>query len=758
MIRQVVSFALGVAVGVSLYSLLRLRPLSPTRLWNSASRIDFHHAGNSLRAPWVQRSAPPQVFTPIRVHSEDHIRALIPETVRPRPRVRVPARKSPMARPFAATPEVVAKNRVEVPAGLNAPGQVGTSGAVTSAYKPAAASAPLVPETRLPQVPLNLASPSPAETATHAEPEAVAARVPPSPPTPKVFQTIGYVEKAGGQVEAIILQDNQVQVVHIGDLIAERYRVTRVSPESVAAVDEAQVKSPMSKPDVTASRELTAGVLPAPTVGDAARGSAGLASGPLGPIGGPISNPSAAGAQPDGLLARGTVNFSGTVQGEYPVANSLGYVEKGDGKVEAIMADGDSVRLVPTNPAALSVEGAPRRVAKGRLASLASAAPAPIPPTSLEEARWPTGDASKQAGEPAFVIRQASYELSNSAGMRAGIPAVGSPLNEASSKIANSETGLNVKPESAGAQSSGEARVDSNQASLTLKPLGFVVKADGEFAAIVSDQDQVYIVRKGDRFAGHYLALTVSAEAVTAVDEPPRISQPQPLDSKTTSPDLLTASAEQVYNPIIERNCTACGLGVSHELSSKLPEDPQLGAESPPPERVLEVDTQSLHMKEARQRSGPIRSTDRASKSGVAMLDAPTFIFQNLGYVQTHDGVIQAVVADGSQIYLVKQGDTFADQYRATSVDPLLVLAVRVAPQTVPGNFLSAQAEPGANTASNQRYGNMHFPMLGLVSVPAHSEVGASSGPVLGDLSVNLMNPFLTGFDPQVYYFTANIP
>ena len=41
---------------------------------------------------------------------------------------------------------------------------------------------------------------------------------------------------------------------------------------------------------------------------------------------------------------------------------------------------------------------------------------------------------------------------------------------------------------------------------------------------------------------------------------------------------------------------------------------------------------------------------------------------------------MQAIVADGSQVYLVKQGETFADQYRATSVDPILVLAVRVSP------------------------------------------------------------------------------
>ena len=76
---------------------------------------------------------------------------------------------------------------------------------------------------------------------------ATALATPPAPPAPTVFKAIGYVEKAGGQLEAIILQENQVQVVHIGDRIAGRYRVTKITPDLVDALDETLVQSSMLK-------------------------------------------------------------------------------------------------------------------------------------------------------------------------------------------------------------------------------------------------------------------------------------------------------------------------------------------------------------------------------------------------------------------------------------------------------------------------------------------------------------------------------
>ena len=89
--------------------------------------------------------------------------------------------------------------------------------------------------------------------------------------------------------------------------------------------------------------------------------------------------------------------------------------------------------------------------------------------------------------------------------------------------------------------------------SVEMKPLGFVVKADGELAAILSQDDEIYIVRQGDRFAGRYRAVSVSADAVEAVEEPPRQALPLPFAAPPAFPDLLSASALQGPSLFSER-------------------------------------------------------------------------------------------------------------------------------------------------------------------------------------------------------------
>lgn len=152
-----------------------------------------------------------------------------------------------------------------------------------------------------------------------------------------------------------------------------------------------------------------------------------------------------------------------------------------------------------------------------------------------------------------------------------------------------------------------------------------------------------------------------------------------------------------------------------------------------------------------RQRSAPTKETATSP-------DPATFVFQTLGYVETLDGGIQAIVAEGSQVYLVKQGEMFADQYLATSVDPILVLAVKVSAGQDLGNFLSAQTEYGGKPASKELYGCLRFPLPGFANGQTVYEVGASGSPVLTDLGVNLLNSSLTGFDLQANFFTADNP
>ncbi len=79
---------------------------------------------------------------------------------------------------------------------------------------------------------------------------APAALVPHAEPSATFFKSIGYVEKADGQLEAIIMQDDAVQVVRIGDRIADRYKVTSITPEVVGAIEEPAMVAKLEPADM----------------------------------------------------------------------------------------------------------------------------------------------------------------------------------------------------------------------------------------------------------------------------------------------------------------------------------------------------------------------------------------------------------------------------------------------------------------------------------------------------------------------------
>jgi hypothetical protein len=173
-------------------------------------------------------------------------------------------------------------------------------------------------------------------------------------------------------------------------------------------------------------------------------------------------------------------------------------------------------------------------------------------------------------------------------------------------------------------------------------------------------------------------------------------------------------------------------------VSANVAADPAREVASPPPKIA---------------RHQQIRASSRGP--GVNHHDAgspATFIFQTLGYVEMQ-GEMQAIVADGSEVYLVKQGEMFAEKYRATSVDSVLVLAVKASPEEQQANALLAQTESGAKSASNQLYGYLHFPNgTGMASAthPGQDSYVTSFG-------VNLFNSS-TEFDLQSQFLLADNP
>jgi hypothetical protein len=683
-IRQLVSFVLGVAVGVCLYSLLKLRPLSPSLISKLSPLVGTNHPGKSLRAPWVQRSSPPQVCAPIRVHHEKHIHTMTYDVADGRSRVQ-------------PKPEAV---RVAEAAVAN------TVAAV------------------------NVAS---------------------APPAPTIFKTIGYVEKAGGQLEAIILQENEIQVVHIGDLIAGRYRVTKVSPDAVAALDETLVPLPMAKPndagELTASVEQqpsTAPLAAAPAQQEVLAVEGKNDRGTILPGVKRVSPPAAlAQVQPTPAIIAGREVRTAPPLAAEPGATSLGYVQKTDGMVESVVADGDTVRLVPEAPTATMAEASPRH-------SQEVALPAQVP--TMSAATVPSMGARADSSvhldgmsdhPPASELRQASYQVQTPApgGAEGSAPAQSSMGSVSGG--AGTTDGATGPAASIIAEKPDGSTVRPTKQSVEMKPLGFVVKADGELAAILSQNDEIFIVRQGDTFAGHYRAMGVSADVVEAVEEPPRQAMPLHIAAPLAFPDVLSASARQGPAPFSGADCRGCESDELGEVPANIPDDPPLEVFSPPPRSRKDGEAR------AGPANGPWQRSTSTLKKAATPPDAATFVFQTLGYVESQDGEMQAIVADGSQVYLVRQGETFADQYQATSVDPILVLAVRVPAGQDAGNLFSAQTESGRKPASKKVYGYVHFPSSGPANALALHRMGAPGSPVLPDLGVNLLNSSLTGFDFQ---------
>jgi len=681
-IRQFVSFVLGVTIGVCLYSLLKLRPLTPPRLSNDWSQTGANHLGKSLRLPWVQRSLPPQVVRHARVHLvnhsvvKSHRFAKVGSSVRTNPTIR----------------KLV---------GHGAPQEVAATNVPSAPIRSAAGPSP-----RLSSVP-------------HA---------PGALPAPTVFKTIGYVEKAGGQLEAIILQENQVQVVHIGEHIAGRYLVTKITPDLVDTVDETE--SPMANIGVGKSDGLTTNVTDRVT-----------------------SLPSAAPARPEPTGVAAEAVHSMHLQGKEEPEKSLGYVEQADGKVESVVADGESVRLIPETttsssmaqvnpPAGLQKPAAPTQGSNPPVAPAVSAVGA----MANHPMRWgglPDGGA----------IRQASYQVSNSTPI--ADESAGSSL---SGNVITRETMGALQCENNAAAGGPRANPlgstgRSAAPPIVLKPLGFVVRADGQFSAILSQDDEIYIVREGDLFAGRYRALSVSADAVEALEEPPRQTVPLPFVASPAFADSLSASAREAPSFVSGGECSGCKSNELGEVPGNVTEGHLRGTAVHP---VID---------------------DRQAPDGLKQTDSATFIFQTLGYVQAQGGEVQAIVADGPETYLVKQGDTFADQYQATSVDPILVLAVKVSNGRHRGDILSARTDSGTNPASNNL--QRHFPLshpdgpsagpegspsqnglatLEIASGHAFHNVDLSGDLVFGDWGTDLLSSASTGFDLKSLFFMADNP
>jgi hypothetical protein len=420
-IRQLVLFLLGVSLGACLLFLVRLRLHTADRQATSPVQVAENLQNHAVTPPRVHRSGRPRRKARSRIHSSRHGRVANSEVAEVRTPVR-PRRRKAKAHGFALErTTTLARAQQVLPA-------------------PRVESAP------------SLAQVIPA---------------PQAPPPPTLFKTIGYVEKADGQLEAIIMQDEQVQVVHLGDRIADRYRVTSISPNTVAAIDDTTSEVAMAKPgrapgfvgfDVLIADASASEPRPAPT---SSRREIADAYFP-------------ARARAASSLAR---RDSVALISSYEHAEkSLGYVKKYDGDVEVVMTDGDSVRLVPAKHSETIAQAIPASGPR----EATQAAPAP----STQGSRTPLTVASSAVGDstipsgPALngaVFRQVAYKTQAVAGN--GVTSSQDMLPaEGGRPVSGSARGVTISPLLDKARSSRP----TGKYWLELSPLGLGLKSDPE--------------------------------------------------------------------------------------------------------------------------------------------------------------------------------------------------------------------------------------------------------------------------------------
>jgi len=92
-------------------------------------------------------------------------------------------------------------------------------------------SRPLPDEDRNPFVYVGEAAPPPPKAP--APPPAA----PPAPPPPPPLKAAGYNELPGGKGEAMVTYNDDLEVVHEGDMIGNKFRVVKITPTTVVVED-----------------------------------------------------------------------------------------------------------------------------------------------------------------------------------------------------------------------------------------------------------------------------------------------------------------------------------------------------------------------------------------------------------------------------------------------------------------------------------------------------------------------------------------
>ncbi len=458
------------------------------------------------------------------------------------------------------------------------------------------------------------------------QPSSGSQKFPTTPPPPKIttLEPLGYVEKADGSVDAIVSVREHAEVVHEGEILEDNFKVAKITSSAVELVEN----SAQGKATEVLAENVQGGVPTSP---------------PKSPQKPSLPAPEVASSIE---ARRQSAASSVAIGSQPPVRQALGYVEKANGRVEAIFAEGNQVQLEKADKSFAmnfhAPEATPTNVEVARALPSANKLPESLAPES-------------EAPQPETLTQEADRapEVAWGAGSSTVIDPQGIPAGNGSSEfdpqdIAQSEPladysgnrfepwGLppnsKAEPTSPGVKAgdlpAATGEKGANQPGIMT--LGYVEKKGGEREAIVEVFDQVYLVHEGELFAEKYRALRVTASSIEIVVEPKaRSGVPPPVErnSEETQPPVSRWRGPPLPESVV-------GLDPPAKVSKteKLPtNNPGISFSRPPPEHSVGSSAPPKKLKTVQANYREVRPANRSAQTVTLFPLDTTFTLGSVG-------------------------------------------------------------------------------------------------------------------------------
>jgi len=464
------------------------------------------------------------------------------------------------------------------------------------------------------------------------------------PPQPKTItlEPLGYVEKADGRVEAIISFGEHVQVVHEGEILEDKFRVAKLSSSSVELVENSA--TPTEAPLVA---EAGQGVGRAPTAKED-QGSFPSNPEPASNIGEErqLSAASAAGSSQSSLR------------------QELGYAERADGRVEAIVDEGEHVRLAQATKTFASDFRAPAPPDNLELERASAAAVSPPDEVALESQPRQADSPNQEAGEPSLVASGPEPATSGEPeGVSAGraepeSEALGVIQPEAMADYSGSRLGARVPETLVPALPSVESTMPFDKSgNQPVAILGYVEKAGGEKEGIVEVLGQVFLVHEGELFAEKYRMTLVTPSSVQILEELPKGSSE--LAEPKRDPPPVSPPVSRWRAPPFSQGSSGTDPPVKTGKAGELAAGHPVSTSRSPPADSADPCEKSRGSQLLSTGREPACLAGRSAQNDTCPIPG---LPNTVGFVEKASGEMQAIVADQADVYLVPAGKVAGTQ------------------------------------------------------------------------------------------------